>query len=213
MNATHIDFYFDFLSPYSYVAWTRIRNDETLQLNFYPVALPAIISHYETKGPGQIETKRNYLMKDLLRYTHLNKIPFVTPPNLPFNSLYALRLALSSVAGSDQKKIVDLFFRATWEQGVDIGNSETVAKLLTDNNLNAEVLMNKISSNEIRQELKQNSKRATAAGVFGVPTFFCNQEMFWGNDSIEYLKMHIAGKDPLDQKKYQDFLIKHPFNQ
>ena len=54
---------------------------------------------------------------------------------------------------------------------------------------------------------------ATAAGVFGVPTFFCNQEMFWGNDSIEYLKMHIAGKDPLDQKKYQDFLIKHPFNQ
>ena len=208
-----IDFFFDFLSPYSYVAWTRVRNDDSLQLDFFPVALAGIISHYETKGPGQIEPKRNYLMKDLLRYTSVHKIPFVTPPSLPFNSLYALRLALRSVSGENQKKIVDIFFRAVWEYGLDIGNSDIVTNLLLKENLPANEMMEKISNKEIRQELKQNSELAISKGVFGVPTFFHNQEMFWGNDSLDYLKMAIASNDPLDQKKYQDFLTKHPFNQ
>jgi 2-hydroxychromene-2-carboxylate isomerase len=208
-----IDFFFDFLSPYSYVAWTRIRNDQVLDLEFYPVALASIISHYETKGPGQIEPKRNYLMKDLLRYTKLHQIPFVTPPALPFNSLYALRLALKSVAGSNQKKVIDIFFRAVWEQGLDVGSSEVVSKILLENNFNAEDLMEKISSKDIRRELKDNSELAITRGVFGVPTFFCNNEMFWGNDSLDYLIMHTKGQDPLDQNKYQEFINKHPFNQ
>lgn len=213
MTSAKVTFFFDFLSPYSYVAWTRIRNDDSLNLEFYPVALAGIISYYETKGPGQIEPKRNYLMKDLLRYTQMHNIPFVTPPALPFNSLYALRLALKSVSGENQNKIVDLFFRAVWEYGLDIGNSDTVYDLLLKENFPANDMMEKISSKEIRQELKKNSVFAISKGVFGVPTFFYNQEMFWGNDSLDFLKMAVAEKDPLDQKKYQDFINKHPFNQ
>lgn len=208
-----IDFFFDFLSPYSYVAWTRIRNNQSLKLEFFPVALASVISHYETKGPGQIETKRNYLMKDLLRYTSSYGIPFVTPPTLPFNSLYCLRLALKSVSGENQKKIVDLFFRAVWEYGLDVGNSEIVSSILIKENLPVNEMMEKISSKEIRQELKKNSELAISRGVFGVPTFFYNQEMFWGNDSIDYLRMAIENKDPLDLKKYKDFINKYPFNQ
>lgn len=213
MTTAQVTFFFDFLSPYSYVAWTRVRNDDSLHLEFYPVALAGIISHYETKGPGQIEPKRNYLMKDLLRYTKMHNIPFVTPPSLPFNSLYVLRLALRSVSGENQKRVVDTFFRAVWEFGLDIGNSDIVTNLLLKENLPANDMMEKISSKEIRQELKQNSELAISKGVFGVPTFFYNKEMFWGNDSLDYLKMAIASNDPLDQKKYQDFLNKHPFNQ
>jgi 2-hydroxychromene-2-carboxylate isomerase len=211
-NKAKIQFFFDFLSPFSYVAWTRIRNDETLDIEFYPVSIPNVVSFYETKGPGQIEPKRNYLMKDLLRFTKLNNIPFTTPPVIPFNSLYALRLALKSVSGSEQKNIIDNFFRAAWEQGQDIGDSELVTKILNDLKLPSAELMDKISSKEIRIELKKNTEIATSKGVFGVPTFFYNEEMFWGNDSINYLKLSIAGSDPLDQKLYKDFLIKHPFN-
>ena len=207
-----VEFFFDFLSPYSYLAWTRLRNDSTLDLLYYPVSIAGIVAHYETKGPGQIETKRNYLMKDLLRYTSLHQIPFVTPPTLPFNSLYALRLALPSVAGPQQKTIVDLFFRAAWEKGLDIGNADIVLELLLKENFKAEELMDKISSKEIRLLLKKNIELALTKGVFGVPAFF-HQEMFWGNDSIDYLKMHLEKKDPLPQNKYQDFLVKHPFNQ
>jgi 2-hydroxychromene-2-carboxylate isomerase len=213
MTGKKIEFFFDFLSPYSYVAWTRIRNDSSLQIDFVPVALAGIISHYETKGPGQIEVKRNYLMKDLLRFTKIHNIPFSTPPTLPFNSLYALRLALKSVSGDNQRKLVDLFFRATWEKGMDLGNSEVVSNILLNANLTADDLMEKISTKEIRLELKQNTERALKKGVFGVPTFFYNDEMFWGNDSLDYLKMAIEGNDPLDQVKYKDFLSKHPFNQ
>lgn len=213
MNSNTVEFYFDFLSPYSYVAWTRIRNDESLDLKFIPVTVAAIISHYETKGPGQIETKRNYLMKDLLRFTKIHKIPFVTPPTIPFNSLYALRCSLYSVSKNNQKKVIDCFFKAVWERGLDIGNSDIVSKILLEENLPSALWMDLISSKEIRQELKQNVQMALNKGVFGVPTFFLQDEMFWGNDSIDYLKLALVGQDPLPKVEYQNFLLKHPFNQ
>jgi 2-hydroxychromene-2-carboxylate isomerase len=213
MTTKNVEFFFDFLSPYSYVAWTRIKNDISFDVEFFPVALAGLISHYETKGPGQIAPKRNYLMKDLLRFTKLHNIPFVTPPNLPFNSLYVLRLALKSVSGIHQKQVVDSFFKAIWQDGVDVGNSDNVLNILLRENLPASEWMDKISSKEVRLELKQNTELAIKKDVFGVPTFIYNKELFWGNDSIEYLKMHIEDKDPLEQKKYQEFLIKHPFNQ
>ncbi len=106
-----IEFYFDFLSPYSYVAWTWVRKQD-LNFEFIPVSIPSIVAHHETKGPAQIKPKRNYLFKDLLRFTKLNNIPFTTPKNLPFNALYALRLALVSVAQGEQKRLIDSIFRA-----------------------------------------------------------------------------------------------------
>jgi 2-hydroxychromene-2-carboxylate isomerase len=208
-----VEFYFDFLSPYSYLAWTRIKNDSDLNLEFIPVSVPNIIAHFETKGPGQIEAKRNYLMKDLLRFTQMHNIPFTTPPTLPFNSLYGLRLALHSVSGSYQKKVIDLFFKAAWEEGLDIGNSEIVTKLLKDADLPAGDWLDKIATKEMRIELKKNSELAIAKGAFGVPTFFCEEEMFWGNDSLDYLKMYLKGRDPLPNNRFLDFKLKHPFNQ
>ena len=83
-----IEFYFDFLSPYSYLAWNWVRqNLNKYNFSFYPVPLASLIRNYETKGPAEIEPKRNYLFKHCLRYAELNRIPFHPPHQLPFNSL------------------------------------------------------------------------------------------------------------------------------
>ena len=207
-----IDFYFDFLSPYSYVAWTWVRkNWNDYEFHLYPVSVPNIIAHYDTKGPAQIKPKRNYLFKDLLRYTKLNNIPFTTPKNLPFNSLYALRLALKSVSGTHQKEVIDAIFRSGWEQGQDIGSDDVLKIVLADQNLPVEELFQKMEEKAARVELKNNIETGIKRDLFGVPTFFVDEEMFWGNDSIKYLEMHLAGMDPLDQEKYQAFLDKHQF--
>jgi 2-hydroxychromene-2-carboxylate isomerase len=121
-------------------------------------------------------------------------------------------LALKSVSNDQQKKVIDCFFRAVWEQGLDIGNSDIVSNILAKENFPVLEWMEKISSKDIRLELKKNSELAISRGVFGVPTFFYNQEMFWGNDSIEYLLMALNNNDPLDYEKYKNFLTKHPFN-
>jgi 2-hydroxychromene-2-carboxylate isomerase len=207
-----INFYFDFLSPYSYVAWTWVRkNWGEFEFNLYPVSVPNIIAHYDTKGPAQIKPKRNYLFRDLLRYTKLHNIPFTTPKNLPFNSLYALRLALKSVSGAHQKDLIDAIFRAGWEEGQDIGSDDVLKLVLEKYNLPVEELFQKMEDKSARIELKNNIEEGLKKDLFGVPTFFVDEEMFWGNDSIKYLEMYLAGMDPLDHEKYQTFLTKHQF--
>jgi 2-hydroxychromene-2-carboxylate isomerase len=205
-----IEFYFDFLSPYSYVAWTWVRRQE-YNFEFIPVSIPSIVAHYETKGPAQIKPKRNYLFKDLLRFTKLNNIPFTTPKNLPFNALYALRLALATVSQSEQKRLIDVIFRAGWEKGLDIGDDVVLREILSKEDFSVDELFSKMETKEARVELKKNIERALSNGVFGVPTFIVDGELFWGNDSINYLEMFIKNEDPLDYKKYKDFLDKHTF--
>jgi 2-hydroxychromene-2-carboxylate isomerase len=205
-----IDFYFDFLSPYSYLAWTWLR-DQPYEFHFYPISIPSIVAHFETKGPAQIAPKRNYLFKDLLRFTKLNHIPFTTPKHLPFNSLYALRLSLDSVAGLDQKAVIDAIFRAGWEFGLDIGNDDVLKEILSAKNLPVENLFSKMEEKSSRIQLKNNIEQALNKEVFGVPTFLVDEELFWGNDSIKYLEMYLLGSDPLDIEKYTQFITKHQF--
>jgi 2-hydroxychromene-2-carboxylate isomerase len=207
-----IQFYFDFLSPYSYVAWTWVReNVSQYDFDFVPVSIPSIVAHFDTKGPAQIKPKRNYLFKDLLRYTSLNNIPFTTPESLPFNSLYALRLALKSVAMENQKDVIDAIFRAGWEHGLNIGNDEVLKSVLASKNLDVTGLFSRMEDKSARIELKKNIEQALEKELFGVPSFLVDEELFWGNDSIKYLQMYLAGNDPLDHKKYNEFLTKHQF--
>lgn len=207
MAQKKIEFYFDFLSPYSYVAWTWVRN-QPYDFEYIPVSVPSIVASFDTKGPAQIEPKRNYLFKDLLRKTKIENIPFTTPFNLPFNALYALRLSLKNSAKEKQKQIIDAIFRAGWEFGRDIGNDEDLKTILKEANLYSDELFTNMESREARAELKLNIETGLSKGVFGVPSFIVDQELFWGFDAVPYLEMFLKGMDPLDQKKYQQFLLK-----
>lgn len=200
-----IGFTFDFLSPYSYLAWTWVRN-QSHDFEFNPVPMAGLITHYETKGPAEIEPKRNYLFKDLLRKTHLQNIPFTTPKELPFNSLYALRLSLKGVAGVHQKAVIDAIYTAGWGKGLDIGNDDVLRNVLKDNNLPVDELFAKMEDRSARAELKQNLAAAIERGLFGVPSFTVDNELFWGHDSIPFLEMYLKKEDPLNIERYKSFL-------
>ncbi len=204
-----IEFYFDFLSPYSYLAWTWVRN-QPYSFEFYPVPMASLITHYETKGPAQIEPKRNYLFKDLLRKSKQLNIDFTTPQELPFNSLYALRLSLLGVAGEKQKAVIDAIFTAGWARGQDIGNDDVLKNILTEHHLPAADLFEKMENKEARRDLKQNLQRALEKNLFGVPSFVVDGELFWGQDSIPYLEMYLNNNDSLDHNKYETFLKLFP---
>lgn len=202
----NVTFTFDFLSPYSYLAWTWVRDQQHINWTYRPVPMASLITHYETKGPAQIEPKRNYLFKDLLRKTAERNIPFTTPKELPFNSLYALRLSLEGVAGDTQRSVIDAIYRAGWEYGLDIGNDDVLKDVINKAQLPVEELFSKMEAKEARRELKQNLEAALADGLFGVPSFTVQKELFWGHDSIPYLEKYLDGKDLLDQTKYEKFL-------
>lgn len=212
-----IEYYFDFLSPYSYLSWQWVREnkkklfEKQVEFSFKPVILSSIIGHFETKGPAQIETKRNYLFKDCLRFSKLKKIPFRTPSRLPFNSLYALRSSLVENVGKKQFEIIDLFFKKGWSEGRDIGDPESLIGFLTEEGYPGAEILDKVNTKEMRKALKSNVQEALSKGVFGVPSFVIGKELFWGNDSIPYMESYLNSEDSLDLNKYEAFLRDHPF--
>lgn len=209
-------FYFDFLSPYSYLAFQWIKKNKSLLdslgivINFQPTILSKLIHSYETKGPAEIKSKREYLFKDCVRFSAMNNIAFNTPKSLPFNSLYALRLVLACEE-SRRFELIDAIFEKGWAKGEEIGDEDSMESILKEMKLPLEML-EQTTSKEIRRELKGILKGALEKGVFGLPTFIYKDELFWGNDSTKYLELFIANKDPLDQNKYIKFIKEHPFN-
>lgn len=208
-----LNFYFDFLSPFSYFAWLKMElfaKELNLQVNYKPVALGPLLNHWQIKGPGEIEPKREFLLKQMLRYASKNNIEFTTPKTHPFNSLYALRLSLKGVAGDYQEKVIETFWKAGWQKRIDMGEPDELLKVLRDNDLPADELYEKSFTREAKIELKQNIQEAITRGAFGVPSFVVDDELFWGQDSMEELRDFILGTDKLDREKLHTLLSSTP---
>ncbi len=205
-----LNFYFDFLSPFSYFAWNNLQRFPEMKINYRPVALGPLLNHWGIKGPGEIEPKREFLLKQCLRYAAKNNIPFTTPKTHPFNSLYALRLALKSTAGELQPQVIKTLWLAGWEKRIDMGDPDELQRVLKEANLPAEELYEKSFSKEAKVELKANIQEAISFGAFGVPSMVVDQELFWGNDAVEDMLTFMQGSDKLDRKKLEDLLSSTP---
>jgi 2-hydroxychromene-2-carboxylate isomerase len=203
-------FYFDYISPFSYFAWLRLQDFKDTNIIYRPVALGPLLNHWGIKGPGEVTPKREFLLKQCLRYAHKANIPFTTPKTHPFNSLYALRLSLSSVGGELQPKIIQAQWKAGWQNRIDMADPEELKLNLSQAGLAAEELFEKSFSREARTELKSNIQMALDAGVFGVPSMVIGEELFWGNDSLEDVMAYLDGKDVLDKNKFQTLLASTP---
>lgn len=208
-----LNFYFDFLSPFSYFAWINLTEEAAFsmsQVHFKPVALGPLLNHWGIKGPGEVTPKREFLLKQCLRYAAENNLKFTTPKTHPFNSLYALRLALKGVAGEHQKSVIETLWKAGWQQRIDMGGPDELLKVLRANNLPADELYEKSFSREAKVELKANIQEALNAGAFGVPSIVCDGELFWGHDSLPQLKKFMQGQDNLDHIKLRNLLDSTP---
>lgn len=205
-----LNFYFDFLSPFSYFAWTKLQAQEGIEIQYKPVALGPLLNHWNIKGPGEVAPKREFLLKQCLRYAAKNHIDFTTPKTHPFNSLYALRLALKSTAGELQGQVIKTLWLAGWKSRIDMGEPDELQRVLKAAGLPAEELYEKSFSREAKQELKANIQEAISFGAFGVPTMVVDQELFWGNDAVEDLFNFIQGNDSLNREKLADLLSSTP---
>ncbi|HXH76564.1 MAG TPA: 2-hydroxychromene-2-carboxylate isomerase [Bacteriovoracaceae bacterium] len=204
-----ITFYFDFLSPFSYFAWADLHHSG-LQIDYKPVALGPLLNQWGIKGPGEVTPKREFLLKQCLRYAAEKKMPFTTPKTHPFNSLYALRLALKSTAGDLQGQVIACLWKAGWQDRIDMGEPDELLAALKGQGLPAEELYEKSFTREAKQELKANIQEAVGYGVFGVPSFVAQGELFWGKDSIPDLLRFIQGNDLLDRSKLEMLLASTP---
>ena len=204
MQARRSEFWFDFISPYAYLAWKQVR---TRELDLRPVLFAALLDHHGQLGPAEIPAKRDYTFKHVVRRAHDLGVPIVPPPGHPFNSLLGLRLASVELGHEDRVRLIDALFDATWAGGPGIHEAGVVAGVLREAGFEAEPLLAAASNPETKQRLLAATREAISKGVFGVPTFIAEHrdertgeartESFWGSDSIGDLDRFSRGEDPV----------------
>ena len=194
MNAAPLDWYFDFISPFAYLQWRRLRNDRAdVALNPKPVLLAAILNHVGQLGPAEIPQKRRHTYRIVLWQARQAGIPLRFPPAHPFNPLPALRLCL---AAPDRHAAIDAIFAHVWEhgrQGDSIEALADVARMLGIDDPAAA-----IAREEVKRELLANGEEAMRLGVFGVPTLTVRDELFWGFDATDLALAYRDDEGALD---------------
>ena len=173
--------YFDFISPFAYLQWQEFdRLPDNLQISHRPVLFAGLLNHWGQKGPAEIPAKRRHTYRYCRWLAQRRNIPFTLPPAHPFNPLKALRLAVA--LGEDSVAIGEIF-RVIYAEGVDVADGEGWRRLTAE--LGVTDADEKIGAPEVKQELKNNTDEAVSAGVFGVPTFVADGELFWGQDGTD----------------------------
>lgn len=197
-------FYFDYISPYAYLAWTQIgaiAEKHGREVEPVPILFAGLLNHWGHKGPAEIPPKKRYVFKDIVRRAHRLSVPIKPPPGHPFNPLLGLRV--TEAAPAERKaEVVDALYAATWARGVGITDVETMRETLAP--LGLSELVDAITP-DIKAAVKANTEDAVAQGVFGVPTILVDGEAFWGTDSLEHLDSFLAGNDPLTDEIREAF--------
>ncbi len=199
-----LDFYFDFISPYAYLAWANPRTGPRAlaarhgqSLAIHPVLFAGLLARWGQLGPAEIPPKRAFLVKDVMRHAALESIPVAFPALHPFNPLTLLRLALP---GPDQIAIIDALFDLAWVAGGDPADPVAIAAALTARGLAGDALVARTREPEAKAALVHATEDAAARGVFGVPTFIAGDELFWGSDRASDVERYLAGNDPVDHE-------------
>ena len=181
-----IDFYFDFISPYSFLAHKKIINlNYRFKFNYKAILLGGLHNLGGITAPAFNERKMKNMKNDCNLISRKNKIDFVWNDNFPVNSLYLMRGYL--FMNSDKKdKYFDLCFDAYWKNNEDISKEESIKNILSKCEIKQNDFEAGIKNQKIKDELKDLTNIAFQNDIFGAPTFIVNDNLFWGQDRLEY---------------------------
>ena len=184
------DFFFDFASPYSYLAHKQIRNIEyqhNIEINYMPILLGGLLKLAEIKAPAFIPSKAKFMIKDCKLFSEKFNIKFKFNSYFPIQSLNLMRGVLIARKENKINIYIDKFFDAYWKDGLNLNDQNIIDKILEDLDFNIETFKLKISEQKIKDELKKKTNDAFLKGVFGAPSFIINNKMFWGQDRLEFV--------------------------
>ena len=183
-----IDWYFDFISPFAYLASESLhRFPSAVVIRPRPILFAALLSHHDTRGPAEIEPMRRFTFRHIHWLARRHGIALRPPPAHPFNPLRLLRLAIALDAELPQ---VQRLFRFVWADGQSSDDEAAWQSLIDE--FEIDDVDSKISSEPVKTGLRRNTESAIEAGVFGVPGFVVDGEVFWGFDSIDFVNDFLS---------------------
>ena len=183
-----IDFYFDFISPYSYLAHKRIRKiekEEKIKFNYKPILLGGLHNLAGITPPALIKSKKRFLIDDCEMVAKKFKIDFRFNEKFSINSLSLMR-GMLIINDNIKDLFIDRFFDAYWSLNSDLENKEIVSEILKKINIDPVIFYQNIAKQETKDNLKNITQQAFDKKIFGAPTFIVKNKIFWGQDRLDY---------------------------
>ena len=183
-----IDFYFDFISPYSFLAYKKLKilnENNKFNINYKPILLGGLHKLGGITAPAFNERKMKNMKFDCELIARKNNIEFIWNDKFPLNTLYLMRGYLV-IDKKTKNKFFELCFDAYWRNNVDILDNENIKDILKNCAIDQQKFFEEISKPSIKDELKKMTNKAFEKDIFGAPTFVVNNKIFWGQDRLDY---------------------------
>ena len=180
-----IDFYFDFISPYSYLAHQKIKIINNINFNYKPVLVGGLHNLQGITAPAFIKAKLKHMISDCDLIAKKNNTDFIWNSKFPINSLNIMRGYLF-IDDEVKDLYLDKMFDANWRDNLDTSNEEILKSILQKCKINLDDFFSGIRDPKIKDELKLITQIAHDKEIFGAPTFVVNNKIFWGQDRLEF---------------------------
>jgi 2-hydroxychromene-2-carboxylate isomerase len=192
-----VEFYFDFGSPAAYLAATQLPHvcaDTGAELVWKPMLLGGVFQATGNHSPAEIAPKGSYMTTDLQRFARRYGVPFVHNPHFPINTLLLMRGATAIQLQQPGRfdAYVDAIYHAMWVEPRNLNDPAEVGAVLQAAGFDPAALLAAAGQQEVKDRLKAVTQEAVARGVFGAPTMFVGDDMFWGQDRLDFVREALA---------------------
>lgn len=198
----HLEFFFDYGSPYSYLANARLpalTRRTAVEVSYRPMLLGGVFKATGNRSPAlePCEAKRSYGFRELQRWVNHLAVPFRANPHFPIDTLLLMRGAVAAQQAGVFEPFHRVVYPAFWVDGENLGEPDVIGRVLEKAGLDARAILEAALSPEVKAELRATTEEAVARGAFGAPTFFVEGEMFFGNDRLDFVERALFGRgDP-----------------
>lgn len=194
-----VEFFFDVISPYSYLAYFELQKIAVRQqadIIWRPVLLGAVFKATGNSSPIEVPAKARHAMVDLKRWAAHYQIPFRMNKAFPFNSLMLMRGAVGLQMRDPALFLnyVDVIFKAMFGEPRNLSDLQEVEAVLKEAGIDPQLVLSLAEDEAVKTKLKTDTQDAVARGVFGLPTFFVGQDMYWGQDRLLFVEQALAPK-------------------
>jgi len=197
MATRSVEFFLDVGSPTTYLAWTQlpaICEAHGVALRLRPMLLGAVFQATGNASPANVPAKGRYMNDDMARHATRYGVPFAMNPHFPINTLVLMRAATGVQLRSPARlpAYLDAVFRALWVEPRDLNDPAQVAAAWRAAGFDPEATLVLANEPETKAALRATTDEAIARGVFGAPTMFVGEQMFFGQDRLDFVREALS---------------------
>ena len=184
------DFYFDFISPYSFLAHKQLKRIETkasIKIRYKPILLGGLHNLHGIKAPAFIPAKAKHMIRDCKLIAERNNVKFKFNSYFPIRSLNLMRGVFVAEEDNFKRYYIDNIFNSIWQDGLNMNDENIIQKILKNMNINPKTFLLRATSTSVKDSLKKRTDEAYEKGIFGAPSFISNNKVFWGQDRLEFV--------------------------